>query len=106
MKASELYTILQGTGFPVAYDHFEEEQEAPFLVFVTDRTDNAFADNSVYKVRNHWSIYLCTKIKDESAEETTEAVLNDSGLVWDKVETYVDSEKLYEITYEIMTEDK
>lgn len=106
MKARDLYTILQGTNYPVAYDHFEEEQLAPFLVFVTDRTDNAFADNKVYKVRNHWMVYLCTKIKDETAEETVEAELDKAGLVWDKVETYVDSEKLYEVTYEILVEDK
>ena len=102
MNAKELKTILDTTKYPVAYNHFKEAQNAPFIVFTLAYTNNALADDVVYKVRNRWVVYLCTDEKDVAAEEAVESVFYTNHIVWDKSEDYIESEGLYEIEYTIM----
>ena len=53
MKLSELKTILEATGFPVAYSHFAETEneplpQSPFIVYLAVFSSNFLADNKVY----------------------------------------------------------
>ena len=47
---------------------------------------------------------LYTDIKDVSAEQAVEAVLDRHGIFYEKSETWIDSEKLYEVLYRFETE--
>lgn len=95
MSIKEMYQVLSNTGYPVAYRVFKTKQTLPFIVFYTDGTDNAFADNSVKQIINSWTVELYTDVKDPEAEAAVEAVLP----VWNKSETYIDDEQMFEIIY-------
>ena len=95
MSIAEMYNLLSSTGYPVAYRVFKTKQTLPFIVFYTDGTDNAFADNSVSKVINQWTVELYTDSKDPEAEAAVEAVLP----VWNKTEAYIDDEQMFMIAY-------
>ena len=86
MSIKEMYNLLSSTNYPVAYRVFKTKQTLPFIVFYTDGTDNAFADNSVKQIINSWTVELYTDVKDPEAEAAVEAVLP----VWNKSETYID----------------
>ena len=44
-------------------------------------------------------IELYTDCKDLSAEQKVEAVLDEHGIFYEKSETWIESEKLYEVLY-------
>ena len=55
------------------------------------------AGYSIRSARCIWS-FIPTK-KDPDAERAMEDVLDASGIFYDKTETWIDSEKLYEVLY-------
>lgn len=103
MRFKELYQVLKGIGFPVAYHHFEEghSPSPPFLVYLTSESENFGADNWSYHKNISVQIELYTAKKDLLSEEMVESVLDTHRLHFDKIETYVTSEKLYQINYYI-----
>jgi len=85
------YTVgTQSVSVPVAYRFFRAPQDPPFICFYIDGTDNAFADNSVNKTINQWTVELYTENKNPILEKNLEAVLP----VWNKTESYIDTENL------------
>lgn len=99
MQLTELKTKLETTQLPVAYSFFREPQDPPFLVYLMSYTNNFQADDKVYRVRPRYQVELYTEIKDPDLEETVEAALD--GLNWNKTETYLDGEELFQIIYTI-----
>jgi hypothetical protein len=99
LKRSEVYNLLSAVGVPCAYHHFPESsgQQPPFICFYYSASDNFRADNADYKRIDNLTVELYTDDKDFALEESVEAAL--SGLVWSKDEEYIDSEKMYMITY-------
>ena len=88
-------------GLPFAYDHFSEGEspDPPFICYLTPNSDNFAADGQVYYKINEIHIELYTDCKDLSAEQRIEAVLNQHGIFYKKSETWIESEKLYEVLY-------
>ncbi len=78
----ELIAILEETGIPFAYDHFAEGEspDPPFLCFLLPGSDNFAADGRVYFKINEVRVELYTDIKDLSAEQAVEAVLDQHGI--------------------------
>lgn len=106
MTLAEVYTMLKKTGYPVAYHHFiaDEKNSAPtppYILYLIPYSTNFGADNKVYHKINHCQIELYTNKKDQGAEQVLENVLDDASIFYDKVETYIESEKLYQVIYEI-----
>lgn len=99
MLLTDLLTILESTGMPVAYSFFREPQDPPFLVYEEAYTNNFQADDHVYRVRPRYQVELYTEKKDPEAEEIVEDVLQD--LNWNKTETFIDSEELFQVVYTI-----
>lgn len=103
---SKLYNLLNSIpGFKgkVAY-RFSPDGAAPALPFIcyeVDGTDNFIADNKVKHEISDVSIDLYSKNKDIASEELVESALDDASIPWNKVETYIDDEKCYMITYSI-----
>lgn len=102
----ELIAILEEVGIPFAYDHFAEGESPnpPFLCFLLPGSDNFAADGRVYFKINEVRVELYTDIKDLSAEQAVEAVLDQHGIFYKKSETWIDSEKLYEVLYQFEME--
>lgn len=92
-------SILDKTGYPVTYSHFEKEQKPPYIAYLTPGTNNLFADNKVYKKINNLQIELYTDKKDIRAEETIENLLNENEIIFEVTETYIESEKLFQRIY-------
>lgn len=98
---TKLLNIMQEMGFPFAYHHFAEGESPspPFLVFLTPASSNFAADGKVYFKVNEVHIELYTDYKNPSVEEKVEAVLDRHGIFYNKTETFIESEKLYETLY-------
>lgn len=98
----ELLTIIKETGIPFAYDHFAEGESPapPFICYLLPGSDNFSADGRVYFKINEVRIELYTDSKDLSVEQKLEDVLDAHEIFYNKSETWIDSEKLYEVLYQ------
>ena len=110
MTYQEVAQMIAGIGLPFAYDHFDKENavDPPFLCFYFEGSDDLAADNINYQRIRPLTLELYTDNKDFSLEETVEAALNGAGLVFSRSETYIDSERMYEVTFStsiIITEE-
>lgn len=94
--------ILKEAGIPFAYDHFAEGEspEPPFICYLLPGSDHFAADGKVYYKINEVRIELYTDTKDLAVEQKLEAVLDKHGIFYAKSETWIDSEKLYEVLYQ------
>ncbi len=102
----DLIQILKETCLPFAYDHFAEGEspEPPFLCYLLPGSDNFAADGRVYFKIDDVHIELYTDLKDPALEQRLEAVLDAHNIFYDKSETWIDSEKLYEVLYQFEME--
>ena len=96
-----LMAILNSIGIPYAYDHFAEGEspEPPFLCYLLPGSDNFSADGKVYHKISEVRLELYTDYKDLASEQKVEDTLDAVGLFYNKTETWIDSEKLYEVLY-------
>ena len=102
----ELLMILKDIGIPFAYDHFAEGEspQPPFVCYLLPGSNNFSADGKVYFKANEVHIELYTDFKDLTVEQKLEAVLDEHGIFYNKSETWIESEKLYEVLYIFETE--
>jgi hypothetical protein len=111
MELHEIVSMLAELGIPLAYHHFAEGESPapPFLLYLSPGSDNFSADGRVYWKTAQLDVELYTDLKDPELEERLEAGQNvileieiqAAGLFYNKTESYIDSEKLYEILYEM-----
>lgn len=97
----ELLQILKETQIPFAYHHFAEGEspEPPFICYLFPGSNNFSADGKVYYKINEVHIELYTDLKDLAVEQQLENVLDEHGIFYNKSETWIESEKLYEVLY-------
>ena len=97
----ELLQMLRETTLPFAYDHFAEGEspEPPFICYLLPESNNFAADGMVYFKANQVRIELYTDKKDLSVEQIVETVLDKHGIFYERTETWIESEKLYEVLY-------
>lgn len=97
----QIVKMLDEIGLPFAYDHFAEGEspDPPFICYLSPNSNNFAADGKVYCKINEIHIELYTDCKDLSAEQRIEAVLDQHGIFYEKSETWIESEKLYEVLY-------
>jgi hypothetical protein len=103
MTLNAVKTMLEELGLPLAYDHFAEGEspKPPFLVF-TNPSDEVFgADNIVYADYHEINVELYTDTKQPELEKALEAILTQYEIYYLKTETWIESEKLYEVLYEL-----
>lgn len=98
----DLVKILTAMGIPFAYDHFAEGEgpDPPFLCYLLPGSDNFSADGKVYLKISEVRIELYTDSKDLAVEGRVEDALDAAGIFYNKSETWIDSEKLYEVLYQ------
>lgn len=97
----ELLQILSETQIPFAYHHFAEGEspEPPFICYLLPGSNSFSADGKVYYKINEVHIELYTDLKDLAVEQQLEDVLDEHGIFYNKSETWIESEKLYEVLY-------
>jgi len=101
MDENALYNLLKTTGLPVAYHHFISPPTPPYIVYLFSYSDNFGADNKVYDAKEIFQVELYTTKKDPASEVLIESLFDESDIYWKKTETYIDSEGLYQVLYEI-----
>lgn len=97
----ELISIIQEMNITFAYDHFAEGEspEPPFICYLIPGSDNFAADGKVYFKMNEVRIEMYTDFKDLDLESRVEGVLDGHEIFYNKSETWIQSEKLYEVMY-------
>ena len=101
MDEATLYALLKTTKLPVAYHHFVSPPSPPYVVYLFSYSSNFGADNKVYEDFKNFQVELYTPKKDLTSEKLIEDLFNANSIYWEKTETYIDSEGLYQVLYEI-----
>jgi hypothetical protein len=96
-----LFALLKTTGLPVAYHHFTSPPTPPYIVYLFSYSSNFGADNKVHSQADNYQVELYTKTKDPTSEALIEGLFDANDIYWDKTETYVESEGLYQVLYEV-----
>lgn len=101
MTYEQVNTMISAVGIPCAYHHFEEGsgQQPPFITFYFAGSDDVFADDTNYQAIRPLTIELYTDNKDFTLEATVEAVLIANDLTFTREEVYIDTERMYMVTY-------
>ena len=103
MKMSEIEKMLDEIGIPYRYHHFKTKEAVspPFICYLYPESDNYFADGEVYQKINRLYIELYTDEKNLENEIMIETVLDKYGFCYEKDETWIESEELYQVIYEM-----
>jgi len=103
MTHNEIFEMLEETGLAVAYDHFAEGEspDPPFICFLFPESDNFSADNAVYAEFQVLDVELYTDEKNPELEDKLETIFNNYELFWNKSEVWIESEKMYEVLYQM-----
>lgn len=106
MTLKDFYQSLSGLNLPLAYDHFEEGKlpKPPFMVYRVLSSNNHSADNWAFHKNLDVTLELYTSKKDLDSESQVEGFLDSHLIYFDKIEVYIPSEKLYQVTYTITLE--
>ena len=101
MTIENIVEMLQEMNIPFAYDHFAEGEspEPPFICYLIPGSDDFAADGRVYFKMNEVRIEMYTDFKDLDLESRVEGVLDGHEIFYNKSETWIQSEKLYEVMY-------
>lgn len=104
MTYQSIATMLNSVGIPTAYHHFDERsgQEPPFICFFYESSADMYADDSNYQKIENLVVELYTDNKDFALEQRLESVLRAAGLTWSRDETYISTERMYEVVYNIV----
>ena len=101
MDEAALFTLLKSTGLPVAYHHFTSPPTPPYIVYLFSYSSNFGADNKVHSQADNYQVELYTVKKDPTSEALIEDLFDANDIYWEKTETYIESEGLYQVLYEI-----
>jgi len=103
MTYEEIAAMVQEIGLPFAYHHFAEGESPPppFLLFLSPGEETFSADDVAYFSFKQLDVELYTDRKQPELEERVEEVLTRHEIYYTKTESYIESERLYEVLYEI-----
>ena len=103
MTKKEVVQMVGEFGLPYAYDHFAEGEspEPPFVVYLYPNSDNFAADGIAYFKKDRLHVELYTDSKDIDLEKQIEDVLDAHGFFYNKSEVWIQSERLYEVLYQM-----
>lgn len=101
MTLTELKKILDETGLRVAYSHFNSPVEPPFITYIFRYSSNFHADNKTHKTIDNVDIELYTSKKEPATEKLLEDILTEHEIPFEKLENFIESERMYQIIYEV-----
>lgn len=101
MTYEEIAAMLEDTMLPFSYRLFRNKNVSPpFLIFYYPDRDDFLADDTVYQKIESLRLELYTDNKDFELENRIEQAMLKRGLIFEKSETYIDSEQMFEIIYD------
>lgn len=102
MTRAEVYTMIQSIGLPCAYYEFPDNtpQSPPFVCWFYAVNTDVMADNENYVDKEMLNIELYTSYRDFEQEQAVEAVLKANGFTYAKEPSFVESERIWQISYE------
>lgn len=103
MEINDIEKILEKTGIPFAYHHFEVEEAVnpPFICWLLPGSGNFAADGKVYFKANRVTIELYTNEREFELEQKIENLLEEQEIFWQKEEFYIKTENMFETLYEM-----
>ncbi|MDE5584015.1 MAG: hypothetical protein K2J08_09965 [Ruminococcus sp.] len=103
MNYEAINEMMLEMGLPFAYHHFAEGEspKPPFLIFLSPGENTFGADNIMYHSFKKLDIELYTDEKLPETEERVEEVLLRHNIYYTKTEVWIESERLYEVHYEM-----
>ena len=103
MTYEEINEMMMEMNLPYAYHHFAEGEspDPPFLLFLSPRENTFGADNLMYHSFKQLDIELYTDRKSPETEQIIEDVLTEHQLFYEKSEIWIESERLYQVLYEV-----
>lgn len=103
MKISEINTMVGSIGLPFDYYQFPDgtDQAPPYVLWFLSRDNDMMADNENYCDIEQLNIELYTSFKDFEKEAQVEKVLKENDFTYHKESVFIDSEKLYQTSYEM-----
>lgn len=101
MTYQEIADMIEGIGLPYTYNSFPNNiaPNPPYIVFNYPQNNDFGADDETYVRVDILNLELYTATKDFQLEETIETILSQNGLFFDKNETYIRNEDLFQISY-------
>lgn len=106
MTQAELYQALKSIGLPVAYHHFDGTEQnpvptPPYIVYLFSNSGDLMADDRNYVEISDFQVELYTTKKDLQSEALVQNKLKALELPYSKSETWIESEKMYQVIYQI-----
>lgn len=104
MTLQKLRELLETLEIPVKYRAFKvgEAPNLPYIIFYKEDNQGTLkADNQNYAKVNNITIELYSDEKDIELEEQLESILDTNKIGYDTYESYLDTESMYEVAYEI-----
>lgn len=103
MRVTEVKEMIESIGLPCTYYSYPVGQAPPlpYIVWYFPNSDNFSADDEVYAEIEALNIELYTANKDFEKEKQVEDILNANDEFWQKSETYINDEHMYEVLYEL-----
>ena len=104
MRISEIKNMIEAAQLPATYLFWPEDDPEgvpalPYIVWHLPNSNNFNADDKVYRRIDVLHIELYTATKDFNTEFVLEAILDNAGMVWEKQETYLNTEHMFDIEY-------
>ena len=102
MTREAIYTMIQSIGLPCAYYQFPDNtpQAPPFVCWFFSVNTDVFADNENHVDKEVLNIELYTSYRDFETEKAVEAVLKAHGFTYAKEASFIDGERIWQISYE------
>lgn len=103
MKLSEFKQLLEVLDLPITYHHWKKGQvpRLPYLVYYKTQSGGLKADDRNYFKQDVVVLELYSNEKDVKTEEEIESILDGNNIPYDAFESWIESEKMYEVLYEI-----
>lgn len=101
MTFTDVADMIEEIGLPFSYYQFNDGTGVapPFICFFYGGSNDLYADDSNYQKIETVYIELYSDQKDFTLEESVETVLKSHGLTWTREETWIDSERMYEVVF-------
>jgi len=100
MTHKELLQVLQPTGLPWAYHHWDSPPPPPYGVYLDIEDDPFYADDRTYVYFREVRLEVYSLERDPALDGRIRAALDDAGLSYDVDYTHIESEGLYETIFE------
>lgn len=99
----EINAMIESMDLPFTYYQFEKgtAQAPPYVVFFYSTDSDVFADDSNYVDKEQLNVELYTRYRDFDLEKQVEAILESNGFTYGKEASFIESERLYQIAYEM-----